>query len=120
MSAVLEWVAALSGPSGVALGAWGKSWLDKRKSPAEETRIDAEAAQIIANTAVSLIAPVERKMKELAERVELVEEENRQTKSKFQVAIDHIRSLYVWIDRHLPNKTPPSLPTALEVSIDFP
>lgn len=120
MSAVLEWVAALSGPSGVVIGAWGKGWLDRRKSVSEGTKIDAEAAQIIANTALSLIAPVEKKVKDLTTRVDELEEENRKTKSKFQVAIDHIRSLYLWIDRHLPDKTPPSLPTALEVNIDIP
>ncbi|WP_078323587.1 hypothetical protein [Mycobacteroides salmoniphilum] len=127
MSAVLEWVAALSGPSGVVIGAVGKGWMDKRKSPAEKTKIDVEAgfigveaAQIIAATAVSLIAPVEGEMNKLVKRVEVLERENLEAKSKFQVAIDHIRSLYLWIDRHLPNKTPPSLPTALEVTIDFP
>lgn len=106
MSGSLDWVGTLSGPVGVALGAWGKGWWERRRSPVEEgridaeaTKIDAEAAKVFTEIAVSLVAPLEA-------RIAKLEREN-------SAAFAYIRTLLAWISTHVPGKTPPAPPAAL-------
>lgn len=120
MSTLLDVLAALGGPIGVVLGVVGKSWFDRsvtvatvKRTEAEDTKIDAEAAQIIANTAVLLVAPLQTQITELTTRVGSLESENTATKSKLQLAIDHIRALRAWIGTHIPDKMPPQPPPGL-------
>lgn len=120
MSALLDWAVALSGPVGVAIGVAGKSWFDRsvtvatvKRTEAEDTKIDAEAAQIIANTAVMLVAPLQGQITELTGRVGTLEMENTATKTRLQSAIDHIRQLRLFINKHIPDKTPPQPPSGL-------
>lgn len=122
MSQVLQWVTALAGPVGVLLGVAGKGWFDRtftvastNKIVAEDTKIDSEAAQIIANTAVSLVAPLKTQIEELTSRVEALETENTETKTRLQLAISYIRSLRSWIQVHIPDRTPPAPPTGLDI-----
>lgn len=123
MSQVLDWAGVASGPVGILVGAIGKGWFDKRaakttaetKNPSEETKLDAEAAQIIANTAVALVAPLKTEITDLTKRVETLETENQEKTTKLQLAVDHIRALYNWIYSHIPDKTPPQPPPTLGI-----
>ena len=120
MSTALEWVDTLAGPGGVVLGIVGTKAFDRRRdrqalqnSKSEETKIDAEAAKIIADTAVALVAPLRDEIQALNERVEKLELENRSTKSLLCLAIDYIRALRMWIFEHVPDKVPPPAPDEL-------
>ncbi|QXN72998.1 minor tail protein [Mycobacterium phage Phillis] len=119
MTAVIEWAGVALGPAGVLAGVLGKGWFDRRtvatKNPSEETKLDAEAAQIIANTAVALVAPLKTEINELSTRVTTLETENQATTSKLQLAVNHIRTLYSWIYSHIPDKTPPQPPSELGI-----
>lgn len=99
MSTLLDWVAALGAPGGIVAGVVGKSWFDRGRNTSEVTKIDADAAKIIADTAVLLVAPLRDELKNVTERV--------------QVAIDHIIELRAFIATHLPEKAPPPLPLEL-------
>lgn len=85
------------------------------RTEAEETKLDADAAQVIAQTAVSLVAPLQTQVDSLRERVMVLEAENNSTKSRLQVAIDHIYELHAWINTHLPQRRPPQPPQALGI-----
>ncbi|WP_459962065.1 hypothetical protein [Nocardia sp. IFM 10818] len=105
--------------SGVA-GAVVQGWFGRRQSKAaaekaesESTQIDAEAARIIADTAVVLVAPLRSQVESLTARVNVLESENRNTKNLLRIALDHIEELHEWIKTHMPGATPPSRPTSL-------
>ncbi|MBM4592048.1 hypothetical protein GS454_01310 [Rhodococcus hoagii] len=85
------------------------------KTKAEGTLIDAEAAKTIAETAVVLVAPLKVEISELTSRVATLETENAQTKTKLQVAIDHINKVHRWIAEHIPGMTPPQPPDELGI-----
>jgi len=120
MSTALEWVDTLSGPTGIVMGIVGTKLFERtrsrqeiRVSKASETKIDAEAAKIIAETAMTLVAPLQAQVSDLLVRVGHLEVENTVTKSKLQLAIDHIRELLIFIKNHVPDKTPPTAPDDL-------
>lgn len=122
MSQALEWAGIASGPTGLLLGAWIKGLFEKRSRRAEASRteaeipkLDAEAAKIIADTAVVLVAPLKREIADLNERLDSLEQENRDSKAKLQVAFDYIVTLLRWISRHVPDKTPPVAPALLDL-----
>ncbi|EFV12935.2 hypothetical protein [Segniliparus rugosus] len=122
MNGHTEIAAAVSAPIGALLGAVGKGWLERRKrrqelslSEAQESKIDAEAAQVIAVTAVTLVDPLRSQVADLGKRVEVLEQENAATKSTLHQALDYIRSLLSWVHKHLPDKTPPQPPATLGI-----
>ncbi|OHT67761.1 hypothetical protein [Mycobacteroides chelonae] len=124
MSAAVEWTAALSGTAGTVLGLTinkifnrKKDGADLEKAASEGTKLDAEAAQIIANTAVALVAPLHSEIQKLNERVDSLEQENASTRSVFHVSIAYIRDLFSWIKVHLPDRNPPKPPLALELEL---
>lgn len=113
MTAVVEWAGVVLGSG--AVGSIVTNVFNRRKVKADAGKIDAEAAQTIATTAVTLVAPLQAQVTDLLDRVETLEAENTTTKSKLQLAIDHIRELRYWIRTHLPDKTPPASPSGLGV-----
>ena len=120
MSTTLEWVDTLSGPGGILVGILGttlfarsKSRQELRVSKASETKIDAEAAKILADTAMTLVAPLQAQVTDLILRVSTLEAENAVTRDKLQIAIDHIRELLIFIKNHVPHMTPPTAPNGL-------
>jgi len=117
VSSILEWigVAAGSGGLGALLTKVADAWAKKRQTEAEAGRIDAEAAQLIAHTAVTLVAPLQAQVEALSARVDHLETQNAETTTKLQIAIDYIRGLRSWIFTHIPDKTPPPTPLALEI-----
>lgn len=96
MSSALEWVAALSGPSGLAF--WGKGLLDRRS---EKKKVDADAAKVFTEIAVGLVAPLES-------RIAKLEKENKDS-------FDYIRTLLSWIRIEVPDKVPPAPPFHLDL-----
>ncbi|GAB4584394.1 hypothetical protein [Nocardia sp. IFM 10818] len=108
---ILEQVGVIAGSG--ALGAGVTGWINRRKNRAESTQIDAEAAKIIADTAVVLVAPLRSQVEALTSRVAVLETENRQTKNLLRIALDHIEELHDWIKSHLPGATPPGRPDSL-------
>lgn len=118
MTQTLEVVGMIAG-SGVAGALITKLFERKQarasveKTAAEEGLIDAEAAHIIAGTAVSLVAPLQAEIDKLTVRVGTLETENISTKSLLGVAIDHIHDLHLFIDIHLPGQVRPPLPPTL-------
>lgn len=122
MSSMLDWAIAAGGPAGVLLGVVGTKVFDWRvtkkvahKVGSEAKKFDADAAQVIATTAVTLITPLQEQITKLVVRVETLEIENTQTKTRLQLAIDHIRALRTWIRDHIPDRTPPDAPSELGI-----
>lgn len=116
----LEWTQTLSGPVGVLAGIVGTKMFDRRLdrqkarlSEAEETKLDAEAARIIADTAVTLVAPLQAQITQLTTRVENLEAEDKVKTAKLDAAVRYIRELLGWIAVHIPHKQPPSAPDEL-------
>ena len=103
----------LVGIAGTKVFQRAKERRELRLSEAHEAKIDAEAAQIIANTAVALVQPLQEQISKLDGRVKTLERENLATKSTLRLAIDYIRALRSWIFQHVPDKTPPVPPDAL-------
>lgn len=120
MTTAIEWVGIIAG-SGVVGSVVTKAFdrqvtkATARKTEAEETKIDADAASVLAQTAVTLVAPLQTQIDGLTIRVRTLEAENTATKSKLQLAIDHIRELRHWIGTHIPDKSPPQPPADLGV-----
>lgn len=121
----IEWAGVVSGPAGIALG-WfggrrqrradvGKTEAEATRTEAEIPKLDAEAAKIIADTAVVLVAPLKQEIDDLNERLDGLEQENKDSKAKLQIAFDYIVTLLRWISRHVPDKTPPAAPTMLDL-----
>ncbi|KZM68825.1 hypothetical protein [Nocardia terpenica] len=111
LSEILEQVGVIAGSGAVGAGVTG--WANRRKSRAETTQIDAEAAKIIADTAVVLVAPLAAQVEGLNTRVAVLETENRRTKGLLRIALDHIEELHDWIKSHVPGAQPPSRPASL-------
>ena len=88
---------------------------DTEKTARETKKIDIDAAQVIAATAVELVAPLKAELADLRGRVGLLEDENAKTMSKLQMAINHIRELLIFIRNHIPDKTPPTAPADLGI-----
>ena len=99
MSSTLEWVAMLSGPSGLAF--WGKGLFDRKVKRSEATKVDADAAKVFTEIAVGLVAPLES-------RIAKLEKENLS-------AFAYIRTLLSWIGTHVPDMTPPPPPFHLDL-----
>lgn len=85
-----------------------------KRAESDAGKVDADAAQVIATTAVTLIAPLQAEIADLRLRMDVLEEENKATKTRLQLAIDYIRELLVFIRNHNPDKTPPTPPRGLE------
>jgi len=88
----------------------------------ETKKIDADAAQVIATTAVTLVAPLQTQINHMTDRIDSLERDNTAIKTdnglikaKFQLAIDHIRELRLFIDNHIPDRTPPTAPLDLNL-----
>lgn len=111
MSSLLEWAAVAAGSGGLgALITKGFDWrLRTKEVEASTPRLDAEAARIIADTAVSLVAPLQHQLTELQTRVSQLEDQHA-------LALGHIRVLYSWIYSHFPDSTPPAPPKELEIN----
>jgi len=105
----------LIGVIGTRIFDWGRNRSEVNNIRSTGTKIDAEAAQVIADTALTLVAPLKREIQELNSRVDRLEKENAATELKLHLALEHIRVLYAWIFNHMPDKTPPRLPSQLEV-----
>jgi len=103
----------MAGIIGTKIFQHGREKRELRLSDAHEAKMDAEAAQILANTAVALVQPLQEHLSKLDARVKTLERENQSTKSTLRLAIDYIRALRSWIFQHVPDKTPPVPPDAL-------
>lgn len=119
---VIQLITAIFGPMGVIMGAVGVRYMDRHKTRVDTVKagyeidkLDAEAAAVIASTAVTLVKPLQQQITELVIRVDTLERENIMTVSKLQVAINHIRDLRAWIGRTVPSKDPPPTPSLLEI-----
>lgn len=114
----LEWATVVLGSGVVGAGVTGmlnrrKTKADASKSNAEAGQIDADAARIIADTAVVLVAPLRTQVESLTARVNVLESENRNTKTLLSIALAHIEELHEWIKTHMPAAIPPSRPSSL-------
>jgi len=126
---LIEALAALGVPAGGVLGIWIKSAYDRRlnKANAEESqsivdlneaqeeKLGADAAAVIANTALQLVAPLQAQVTGLAERVATLETENALTNRRLSLAMEYIQELLGWIKIHVPDRTPPGAPHELKV-----
>lgn len=108
MSAWIEVLKGLEAPGGVLAGVFGKGWFDRavtrgtiKRADSEATKIDADAAKVFTEIAVALVVPLEK-------RIAKLEREN-------SAAFDYIRTLLSWIRTHVPSKTPPPPPEALDI-----
>lgn len=124
MNDLVDWAAAAGGPAGVIVGVVGIKGIDwlssrkaaktlKKRAESEAGKIDADAAQVMVQTAITLVAPLKQEISDLVVRVDSLESENALTNSRLALAIDHIRALRAWISTHMPDKTPPQPPIDL-------
>lgn len=111
MSGWVELVGIIVG-SGAA-GAGVTEFLNRRKSRSEAKRLDADAAQSLAEAAVVLVAPLQAQIESLTSRVQTLEEEDRRKTTLFGIAVGHIRDLHAWIDKHMPGNDRPLPPAEL-------
>lgn len=107
----LEWATVVLGSGVVGAGVTGL--VNRRKSNADTGKVDAEAARIIADTAVVLVAPLRSQIDALTARVGLLETENTNTRSLLKIALDHIEELHEWIKTHMPGANVPGRPSSL-------
>lgn len=103
-SVTLEWAGVIAG-SGAA-GSVLTKILGRRRD-------NAEAAGAIAQAAVVLVAPLERRVSALEADNALIKADNARTTSKLHLALNHIRTLYTWISSHSFERTPPQPPEEL-------
>lgn len=110
---------------GLLLGATGKAFFDRKvtqatavqvcaesdKTHAESGKFDADAAQIIAQTAVSLVAPLQSEITKLTGRVEKLETENLASQGENRRLKHYIKDLLRWIAEHVPHAAPPPAPS---------
>ena len=82
---------------------------------AEAGKFDADAVQAITSAAVALVAPLQEEITKLNLRVDALEAENEEAKTKFGQAIDYIREVLSWIRIHMPNHSPPQPPSQLGI-----
>ena len=59
---------------------------------------------IIEAQTISLLDPMQRRLKEVEGKVSTLETELAGARRKYWVAISHIRTMYAWISRHLPEE----------------
>lgn len=111
----LDWVSALVGPGGVVAGVLGKSVFDRSRSRSEGSKLDADAAKIIAETAVALVAPLKEEIQALNARVDLLEEENTSQLGQLRRSLAYIRDLLLWIKPRVPGEIPPPPPADLAI-----
>ena len=104
LAAALELVGLLTG--GGVVGSVVTKLLGRRRD-------EAEAAAAITAAAVSLVAPLERRVLALELANERTNNTLRVTGSRLQLALDHIRALYTWISSHSFEPTPPQPPEEL-------
>ncbi|MBM4517682.1 hypothetical protein GS432_21555 [Rhodococcus hoagii] len=104
---------ALAAIAGGALNAIINALVGRRRSQAETGKIDADAAQVIANTAVQLVGPINERMGQLEQRIRALEDENRHERLRGAAKLEYIRVLMRWIAEHLPGRTPPEPPALL-------
>ena len=125
----LELLAIIAGPSGAVLGIYLKSVFDRRLTKAnaeeaesiaelneaQEEKLGADAAAVIANTAMALVAPLQAQVTNLAERVATLETENALTTRRLAIAVAYIQELIQWIQTHYPDAEIPNTPTELGI-----
>lgn len=116
----IEWAGLLAG-SGV-IGSVGTKFIDgwinritnrkaSQKIEAETGKFDADAAQVIASTAMALLAPLQGEVADLRTRIQKLEGENVATTGKLRRAINYIRELRVWVAQNVtPECPPPPMP----------
>lgn len=82
---------------------------------AQEDKVGADAAAVIANTAMTLVAPLQSQVAGLAERVAMLETENALTTRKLAIALAYIQELLMWITDHVPEDDVPRAPVELGI-----
>lgn len=107
MSAWLEALKGAEAPLGIIVGAFGKGLFDRK--------VKADAANVVTQSAVLLLGPLNERIDDLTKRVASLEAEDVKTKSALRTAIDYINQLRSWIAQHVPGKTPPSPPSTLAI-----
>lgn len=80
--------------------------VNRRRTRAESGKIDAEAAQIIANAAAALVGPLNERLGQHEQRIQQLEIRDAEK-------LGYIRTLLRWIAEHVPGLTPPEPPDLL-------
>ncbi|RVW02997.1 hypothetical protein [Rhodococcus xishaensis] len=76
-------------------------------------RSNAEAAQIIAEAAASLVGPLNERLGQHEQRIQVLEAENAHKTTLLDEAIGFIRDLLAWAGRLLPGERTPDIPDTL-------
>lgn len=113
MSTTLDWLLATSGPAGVVVGVVAAKFMNRSRDEAETRQADADKVHSFVESAVLLVAPLQEQITKLTSRVDALETENKETKTKLGSATAYIRTLLTWIGVQVPGQRPPLAPTAL-------
>ncbi|QSE94204.1 hypothetical protein JWS13_39205 [Rhodococcus pseudokoreensis] len=116
MAGLLDWLDTFGlGAIILALLLWIRNL---RKDRAETGKLDAEAAHVIADAAAGLVGPLSERVGRMEQRIDVLEEENARKTKLLDSAIRFIRELLAWIERHVPDHHPPTIPADLESEIE--
>ena len=98
---------AIFGAGGLA--AWIKQRSDAKNGVRQENRSDtdslnARAVALVENQFNYLVKPLQQKVDGLEADVVRLNEEVKTHAARYQMAVKHIKVLYTWIARHMPNE----------------
>ena len=98
---------AIFGAGGLA--AWIKQRSDAKNGVRQENRSDtdslnARAVALVENQFNYLVKPLQQKVDGLEADVARLNEEVKTHAALYQMAVKHIKVLYTWIARHMPNE----------------
>lgn len=115
VTVVLAIATVLFGTGGIA--AVLKVYADRRQGVqshemAEDDAIVARWKQLSESQIEMLLEPVQKRLTNVEKELEGVKRELGESRRKYWAAVGHIRQLYVWINRHMPEAitTDPPLP----------
>lgn len=123
----VEVIAPLAAPAGLIVGVLAKGWFDRKvnratavqveadayRTHSESGKFDAEAAQVIAATTITLLAPLQAEVTELRKEVDSLKNDALSTQGENRRLKHYIKDLLRWITEHVPDGCPPPAPSDL-------
>lgn len=108
-----DWIIPVSTLGAILFGggglvAWRRLNLDRKvgiaqQEVAEDDALSKRWREIIESQTINLLQPLTLELKETKDEVKLIRQELEKSRQKYWSAISHIRTLYSWTARNLPD-----------------